>query len=430
MKNSRDYLKGITLSDTNKYVGKGSKRKRLTIVHVTAYYIPGLGYQENFLPFEQGALGHNVHIITGNRLAPHPSYNTVYEPMVGPRKLECGTEVERNVTIHRLSVLIEIRRHNSPWIRGSVSLLNKLGPDIVHLHGVTPWTSLQIMFSPAAQRHRIVCDHHLCRFNLTPFTVAKRVYYAGFRLFGAPLAQRRVSSWMPINEDAEEVLGTVLGIKGENIVINRLGVDTAHFGRDRKSGLEWRHTHNISLNSTLIVHAGRLEPRKKTEDLLAAFAFMFTEGDKIEKQLILVGDGDPNYIQMLKALAASLNISDSTKFLAMQPHDALPALFNAADIGVWPGDAAITLIEAMGCGLPIVLSAPPGLSYVGQCPGAYIWQDGDAAGLAKILTHLSFKKPDREDIARNCAEQLSWQSIAVHSLNIYYDVIAQTSAPK
>ena len=408
------------------YESTGKTRGRLTIAHVMSYYIPGLGYQENFLPFEQAALNNDVHIITGNRLAPHPSYETVYEPTLGPRILKPGTLSEQGVTIHRMPVRFELERHNNPWIKGCNFLLENLAPDIVHLHGVTPWTSLQVMMSPAARQLRLICDHHLCHFNMLPFTTAKRVYYAGFRLLCAPMVQRRVKWWLPINEDAQEVLGAVLGINRKNMTINRLGVDTKRFQYDPASGVQWRRAHHIPLDTSIIVHAGRLEPRKKIEDLLAAFTQLVAADGKSSVKLLLVGDGNPQYIEMLKALAASLNITDHTQFFPMQPHEVLPSLFNAADIGVWPGDVAVTMIEAMGCGLPVVLPARPGLAYVAHCPGAYILDEEDTKGLTKILTHLSSKKPDRKEIAQICAKRLSWKSIATQSLEIYHDVITQT----
>ena len=194
------------------YDGTRNTHVRLNIAHVTSYYMPGLGYQENFLPFEQAKLGHEVHIITGNRFAPHPSYDTVYEPRMGPRFLDTGDKEERGVIVHRLAVPFELQRHNNPWIAGSISLLDQLTPDIIHLHGVTPWSSLRVIFSPSAKLHRIVVDHHLCKFNLVPFTVAKRIFYRAFRSICAKHAQRRVKAWLPINEDAKDVLDDVLGI--------------------------------------------------------------------------------------------------------------------------------------------------------------------------------------------------------------------------
>ena len=43
----------------------------MRIVHVNQFFIPGLSYQENILPHEQAKLGHEVWILTSDRL-PNP----------------------------------------------------------------------------------------------------------------------------------------------------------------------------------------------------------------------------------------------------------------------------------------------------------------------------------------------------------------------
>jgi len=405
----------------------GTKSSALIIVHVMGYYVPNLGYQENFLPFEQAKLGHEVHIVTGDRYVPHPSYKTVYEPRLGPRIVGRGKQVERNVTIHRLPVLLELKNHNNPWVSGSVYLLDQLKPDIVHLHGVTPWSSLGVIFSRAAQRHILVCDHHLCRFNLEPFITVKRAYYAAFRTLCAQPAQRRVKAWLPINEDAKQVLSDILGIRGKNVFINRLGVDSDRFTRNAESGRVWRRANNIPDGATLFVHAGRLEPRKRIEDLIKAFAIMRSVEPDNDYWLGIIGNGDENYISGLKNIAASLGISARTVFWNILPHDSLPAVFNAADAGIWPGDASVTLIEALGCGLPIALPEKPGLSYVTNCAGAAVFEQFDVTALAALMPRLiEATGIERERIATGCAERLSWRAIAAEATEIYREVIARS----
>ncbi|MDA1024264.1 MAG: glycosyltransferase family 4 protein [Proteobacteria bacterium] len=407
----------------------GAKSTALMIVHVMGYYVPDLGYQENFLPFEQAKLGHDVHIITGDRYAPHPSYNTVYEPRIGPRMVGQGKQVERNVTIHRLPVPLELKGHNNPWIRGSVALLDQLKPDIVHLHGVTPWSSLGVIFSGAAQRHVLVCDHHLCHFNLEPFTVVKRAYYATFRTLCAIPAQRRVKAWLPVNEDAKQVLSDVLGISGENVFISRLGVDADRFTRNADTGRSWRLENNIPDRMKLFVHAGRLEPRKRIEDLIKAFSIIASEEPDKCYWLGIVGNGDEQYIRGLKNLAASFGISARTTFWDILPHKSLPAVFNAADAGIWPGDVSVTLIEALGCGLPIALPEEPGLSYVANCAGVTTFEKYDVAALANLMPRLiDANEPERGNIATECAGRLSWRAIAAQATEIYREVIARSVA--
>lgn len=402
----------------------------LVIAHVMGYYMPRLGYQENFLPFEQQALGNQVHIITGDRYAPHPAYASVYGKQFGPRIVGNGEQIDRGVTIHRLPVPFELTRRNNPWIGGLTGRINQIKPDIVHLHGVTPLSSLQTILSRKANQWTLVCDHHLCQFNLEPFTLLKRVYYASFRLFLSGYAQRRVTAWLPINEDARKVLAIPLGISGTNVRINRLGVDTKSFQPNEAVRNAYRKEKKISPGQKLIVFAGKVEPRKRLEDLLIAYATAFSDTEQEAAILSIFGGGDERYLETLKAQAGILGIANTVQFHPMQPHDRLPAIFNAADIGVWPGDAAITAIEALSCGLQIILPSNPGLSYVANCDGATEFPRGDAEALAEILaSHANAAGSDRNQIATGCAENLSWQSIARDSISIYDYYLALRAAP-
>jgi glycosyltransferase involved in cell wall biosynthesis len=397
---------------------------KLTIAHVMGYYAPGLGYQENFLPFEQAALGHDVHIVTGDRYMPHPSYETVYAPRLGPRIVGAGTSAERGVTVHRLAVPFEAERRANPWLSGSPALLARLAPDVVHLHGVTPLSSVAVILSAVARRCALVCDHHLCRFNMAPFHRVKRIYYALARALYVPLARRRVRAWLPINEDAAGVLADVLGIGDGGVHINRLGVDTARFRRDSALGQAWRQAHGIAPDAPLIVHAGRLENRKGLDRLIAAFARAFPAGSS-DAVLALVGDGEAAVQAALRAQADALEISDRVRFPGMLRHEDLPALFNAADAGAWPGDPSITLIEGLGCGLPMIISDPPGLAYVAGCPGVETVQGDGIDPLAAALSRQSGRSADeREAIAAACAARLGWPAIAAESVAIYRAAIA------
>ena len=393
----------------------------LIIAHVMGYYMPGLGYQENCLPFAQAELGHQVHIITGDRFVPHPAYEKLFAPRFGSRYVKSGMSVERDVTVHRLPVRFELKRRNNPWLSGSTKLLACLGADVVHLHGVTPLSSLAVMFSSASRRHALVCDHHLCRFNLDPFTPLKRAYYACFRNLGAEPAKKRVKAWLPINGDAEEVLETVLGINGPNVQISRLGVDPQVFRRDAEVGKAWRIRHGLPLDTPVVVHAGKLEPRKEVAILIEGFAAAFKDSGE---RLLIAGDGDERYTGTLRALADDLGLGDRAVFLPFQPHHALPALFNAADVGVWPGDGSITIFEALGCGLPVALASDPGLDYIGIRIGAGEFTRGSADQLAALLPALVRRdEARRHQIASVCAETLSWRAIAEETISLYRRVV-------
>ncbi|GAJ21945.1 unnamed protein product, partial [marine sediment metagenome] len=55
--------------------------KRYRILHIMNYYIPGMGYQENYLPAEQKKLGLFPFIITSDRYPPIQHYDQIFAPV-------------------------------------------------------------------------------------------------------------------------------------------------------------------------------------------------------------------------------------------------------------------------------------------------------------------------------------------------------------
>ena len=389
--------------------------RALIIAHVMGYYMPDLGYQENYLPFCQSKLGHQVHIVTSDRYAPHPQYEEVYGMRLGARVRGPSTSSADGVTVHRLPVIYENVRHQNPVLKGTVRLLADIKADIVHLHGVTPASTLSVLLSDAHRRHTLVCDHHLCGFNMLPYSPAKRLYYSVFRNVVLPPLKQRVKMWLPINEDAEGVLAKELGISGRNVEISRLGVDTTSFRFDPERGRVWRERFSIPGDAPLVVHAGKLEPRKEVHSLIEAF---MSGPIPTDVRLVIVGSGPPDYLARLKELSDSQ--SGRIVLLPMLRHDELPSLYSAADLAIWPGDSSITALEALGCGVHVIIADPPGAVYAAGAPGLSTIPLGDRKALLAALQGVRISAPfDRSWTSEFISRTMSWKAIARKTIDQY-----------
>ncbi len=76
------------------------------------YDPPGLGYQENWLPFERQKLGHDAAMVWADRYPPLANCAETLGRPVGDRfPPRAGPAWERGVEIHRLPVLRESVPH-------------------------------------------------------------------------------------------------------------------------------------------------------------------------------------------------------------------------------------------------------------------------------------------------------------------------------
>lgn len=108
----------------------------------------------------------------------------------------------------------------------------------------------------------------------------------------------------------------------------------------------------------VIVAAGRLVPQKDFTTLLTAFDLLRRDAPHLQARLLVLGDG-PDRAKLL-AMVTALKLSGVVDLPGHQP-DALP-WFSRADLFVlsslWEGQP-LALIEAMGCGCPVVATDCP-----------------------------------------------------------------------
>ena len=93
-----------------------------------------------------------------------------------------------------------------------------------------------------------------------------------------------------------------------------------------------------------------------------------------------------------KSLAEKLGIGESVRFLGWVDNAALPALLNAADIYVstsFSDGTSSSLLEAMACGLPVVVTRIPGNEeWVEDGKNGLLMPPGDSAELARCTIEI------------------------------------------
>ncbi len=134
------------------------------------------------------------------------------------------------------------------------------------------------------------------------------------------------------------------------------GVDTVRFNREGGDGL-LRASLGVG-ERPLVVSTRNLAPVYGVDRLLRAFAR--ARESLPEAFLALCGDGPLR--GELEALARSLGIGEAVRFLGRVDRDLLPRWLPDADLYVSASlsdGASVSLMEAMACGLPCVVSGIP-----------------------------------------------------------------------
>ncbi len=176
-------------------------------------------------------------------------------------------------------------------------------------------------------------------------------------------------------------------------------------------------------NKNIILYVGRMEPRKGIDILLKGLS-------KVQAKswfLVLVGEGQPHYINYLKYLASKLNLIDRICFIGKIPRHLLPYFYSAAYLYVLPSlfeGLPATILEAMACGTPVIATRVGGIpEVVINGVNGILIDPGSIEQLRNALEYVlsdpsyrsKLSKATQDIVRRN----FSWNNIAKQYYDLY-----------
>jgi glycosyltransferase involved in cell wall biosynthesis len=102
-----------------------------------------------------------------------------------------------------------------------------------------------------------------------------------------------------------------------------------------------------------------MEPNYDVETVVRAF--LAAVKSEPGMRLILLGDG--SQMEKLKAITAHDKNGDKVQFMGRQPNEMLVEYYRSCDLYVSASivdGSSVSLLEAMGCGIPVLMSIIPG----------------------------------------------------------------------
>ena len=177
--------------------------------------------------------------------------------------------------------------------------------------------------------------------------------YFLFRKFIVNYSLKRADKIVAVTKETKDFLIKTHKISPKRIFLIPLGVDIDFFKFDNNVRINIRKKFKIRKNDVVLAFSGTIVRRKGVELLLTALSEIKNENVK----LMIVGSGDIAYVQELKDLAKRLGIESKVIFIGFVKKEDVKNYFSAADIGVWPCNNSVSIMEAMACKLPIVMVA-------------------------------------------------------------------------
>lgn len=202
------------------------------------------------------------------------------------------------------------------------------------------------------------------------------------------------------------------------------GIHTKVFGRDRTSYLH--DTLGLEPETKLILSVGRNHIKKGYEYGIRAMAELIHRYQIKEWHYVLVGKG----VTALAPVASQLGIENYVSLLEVVPPEQLKLCYNSSHLFFSPSiveGLSLVSIEAMTCGLPLVVTDVPGnadIVHANRC--GVIVRSKDIQDMSQGLNELIQDQELRKslgELALSCSARYDWQEVAKQYISAYENVL-------
>ncbi len=178
----------------------------------------------------------------------------------------------------------------------------------------------------------------------------------------------------------------------------------------------------FGINYPFILNVGVIEPRKNLVTLLQAYHYLKSQRG-IGHKLVIAGGKGWLYQEVFHKVR-DLHLEDDVIFTGFVPDEDLPALYNLADLFVYPSlyeGFGLPVVEAMACGTPVVTSDSSSLPEIVGDAGLMVPPtdvDSLAQAMERALTDHTLRERMRL-VGIEQATKFTWEKAADSLVRVY-----------
>jgi glycosyltransferase involved in cell wall biosynthesis len=297
------------------------------------------------------------------------------------------------------------------WLKRNIQAF-----DAVHAHSL--FSFAPVVAASLAHRKRVP-------YVLRPLGVLNRYGMASRRALlkqlSLGLIERRLirkASAIHFTSLDEQTEADEIGLNSHGVVIP-LGIDLGS-GITKKG---WRAGEPITL-----LFLSRIDPKKNLESLLEALTLQPLSG--LDITLSVAGDGDADYVRKLKQMADRLGVGDRVKWLGYLEGTKKAEAFALATFYVLPSyseNFGIAVAEALGAGLPCIVSRQVAISNEIAKAGAGVVSETDPASIAACISSVMLNRNDYDGMSM-AARSLALENFSTETMGVRLEQLYQSIA--
>ena len=377
--------------------------------------MPEVGYQEVHLPRAFARSGYEVKVFTSNA-----SVNLGGEMNKLNYKSGISHDEKYKYEILRLPSLSYKSKAYSFGLKKAVLDFN---PDVLIILGVAKIFPVSLLNETFHNKMKLVSVYGDAKEYLDRGTFKQKLKTAfhelGYRFIKEPLYRKSVNYChrlvMNIPETNDFFLSFLKG-KEKNLFEQKrqmltLGFDPDEYFYSEADRTQKRSELGFNEDDIVIITSTRVNKRKNLEKNIKLISQLHAQGKKV--RYVIIGFLGDDYERELKAFIQSQTNPDLFRCFPFLNAAEIKKLYSAADIGIWL-KVAISIQEAMGTGLPVILENKPSVNHLIKdgVNGWFFEINNFDETVKKAVDTLSANKTDRMSLSKLNAETLSYDTIA------------------
>lgn len=268
--------------------------------------------------------------------------------------------------------------------------------------------------SPFIKCPTIMTIHDLNHLKFPEYYTKFHKHYYNYIVKSSALKAKKI---LTVSEFSKKEIVNWLNCESEKVVVTYNGVDE-NFKVIKDNGKLVNIREKYELPQKFVLYIGNLKPHKNISNLIKAIK-------NINQEIILVINGKVN--EILDKIIEENHLEREIKFIGYVDDDDLPALYNLAELFVYPSlyeGFGLPPLEAMACGCPVITSNTSSLPEVVGDAGILV-NPYDVDEIAKAIDLILSNENLRNELKEKGLEQaknFSWRKTAEGTLKVYEDV--------
>ena len=370
----------------------------MKILHICLanYYIDGYAYQENILARMNHEDGHDVRIIASTETYVDNTHFGCLEPSEYVTEFSVPIKRLRNIKVGNDFITHKFRAY--PHLYEEIAAFD---PDVIFAHNLQFFSVRDVIrYKKDHPQVKLYADTHTDYYtsgtNWLSLHVLHRIFYRHLVRMALPYLEKYFYTTVETRRFSIENYGVPESLTEFYPLGGILPTEEDYHAH--------RAAHRAELGmkpgELLLVHAGKLEPQKKTDALLRAFAAV----PELNARLTVIGSIPE---ENKAALLAQMDADPRVTYLGWKSGEELQEYLCAADLYCQPGKVSAIMQNAVCCRCPVMVYPHP--DYVeGYDYGNILWVRNED-DMIEEFQKLAAGKTDLAALQHNaerCAREL------------------------